>query len=200
MTKRLASGRHHLTRDEVAADQRRRLFKALAAVMVEKGYTNTTVEDLIKHAQVSRATFYQHFDSKQDCFMSGYARSQRLIIEFIMAVPEAGTTLQRFGVMLSKYLGYMAHDPATARLFLVEVYAAGPEAMQRRLELQQEFVVGVANIFKIHTQADRFACQALVAAISTLVTNALIAGDADAVRALDKPILEFAERVLGGSV
>lgn len=197
MTKRLTSGRHHLTRDEVAANQRQRHFKALAEVMGEKGYTDTTVEDLIKHAEVSRATFYKHFDSKQDCFMSGFARSQRLIIEFILAVPETGTTMQRFGLMLDEYLGYLAHDPDTARLFLVEVYAAGPEAMKRRLELQQEFVVGVAHIFKVSSEADRFACRALVAANSTLVTNALITGDADAVRGLNKPILGFAERVLG---
>ena len=49
MDERLSSGRHHLSPDEVAADQQKRLFKALAAVMGEKGYSDTTVGDLIKH-------------------------------------------------------------------------------------------------------------------------------------------------------
>lgn len=197
MAKRLASGRHQLTRDEVAAHQKQRLFKALGAVMGVKGYSNTTVDDLIKNAGVSRATFYQHFESKQDCFMAGYARMQAHVIGAILDAPTTGTSMQRFGVMLDKYLGFMALDPPTARLYLVEVYSAGPEAMRRRFELQQEFVSGVARLFNARSQTDRFACKALVAAISSLVTNALTDGCPEEILALKKPILMFAERALG---
>ncbi|MGB3351729.1 MAG: TetR/AcrR family transcriptional regulator [Mycobacterium sp.] len=197
MAERLASGRHHLTRDEVAANQKSRLLQALAEVMGKNGYSNTTVDDLIKHAKVSRSTFYQHFDSKQDCFMAGYERMQGLVIEFILTAPEAGTPMQRFATMLHKYLGFVASDPATARLYLLEVYAAGPEAMRRRLALQQDFVDGVARVFQARTKSDRFACQALVGSISTLVTHGLAADDAASILALEKPILGFAARALG---
>ena len=199
MVERLASGRHQLSREEVAAHQRQRLFKALAAVMTTSGYSNTTVDDVIKEAKVSRATFYQHFESKQDLFMAGYARMQRHVIDAIRTVPTTGTPMQNFAVMLDRYLGFIALDPATARLYLLEVYAAGPEAMRRRVELQQEFVAGVAQIFGARSDADRFACQALVAAISTLVINTLTGGDADAVVALRTPILEYTERVMGSA-
>lgn len=199
MVERLASGRHQLSREEVAAHQRQRLFKALAAVMTTNGYSNTTVDDVIKEAKVSRATFYQHFESKQDLFMAGYARMQRHVIDAIRTVPTTGTPMQNFAVMLDRYLGFIALDPSTARLYLLEVYAAGPEAMRRRVELQQEFVAGVAQIFGARSDADRFACQALVAAISTLVINTLTGGDADAVVALRTPILEYTERVMGSA-
>ena len=195
MAKRLASGRHQLTRDQVAAHQRQRLFKALGAVMGVKGYSNTTVEDLIRNAGVSRATFYQHFDSKQDCFMAGYANMQGYVIGAIGATT-TGTPMERFGIMLDRYLGFMAIDPPTARLYLVEVYSAGPEAMRRRFELQQEFVAGVVKVFKARSQADRFACKALVAAVSTLVTTALTDGRPEEILALKAPILKFAERAL----
>jgi TetR/AcrR family transcriptional regulator len=197
MAKRLASGRHQLTRDEVAAHQKRRLFAALGAVMGVKGYTATSVDDLIKHAGVSRATFYQHFDSKQDCFMAGYARMQAHVIDATLRTPAAGTPIQRFAIMLDRYLGFMAVDPPTARLYLVEVYSAGPEAMRRRFELQQEFVSGVAKLIRARSHADRFACTAFVAAISMLVTNALTDGRPEDILALKKPILTFAERALG---
>ena len=199
MAERLASGRHRLSRDEVAAHQQQRLFKALASVMGTKGYSNTSVDDLIKAAGVSRATFYQHFDSKQDCFMAGYSRMQRHVIDAILDSASTGTPMQRFGIMLDRYLGFMALDPPTARLYLVEVYAAGPDAMRRRLALQQEFVGGVARIFQARTKADRFACQALVAAVSTLVTAALIEGSSADIIALKKPILTFTERALGAA-
>ncbi len=197
MVERLASGRHQLSREEVAAHQKQRLFKALAAVMTADGYGNTTVDAVIKEAKVSRATFYQHFESKQDLFMSGYARMQRHVIDAIRSVPTTGTPMQNFAVMLDRYLGFIALDPPTARLYLLEVYAAGRDAMRRRVDLQQEFVAGVGQIFGAHSDADRFACQALVAAISTLVSNTLTGGDADAVLALRAPILEYTERVMG---
>ncbi|MDG4663734.1 TetR/AcrR family transcriptional regulator [Mycobacterium sp. 236(2023)] len=196
MAQQLASGRHRLSRDEVAANQKQRLFEALGVVMGTKGYSNTTVDDLIKHAGVSRATFYQHFESKQDIFMAGYAAMQGRAIGSIFKVPAAGTPMQRFGFMLHRYLGFMALDPPRARLYLLEVYAAGPDAMRKRMELQQEFVAGVAKVFKARSKADRFACQALVAAVSMLVTTALVDADSEAILALETPVLQFAERAL----
>ncbi|ORB28047.1 TetR/AcrR family transcriptional regulator [Mycolicibacterium parafortuitum] len=196
MAERLASGRHRLSRDEVTAHQKQRLFKALVAVMGTKGFNNTSVDDMIKHAGVSRATFYQHFDSKLDCFMAGFADMQRHAMTAIQAVPATGTPMERFGVMLHRYLGFMALDPRVARLYLLEVYAAGPEAIRRRAALQQEFVAGVGRVFKARSKADRFACQALVAAVSAMVTTALIDDNPDAILALEAPVLKFAERAL----
>ncbi|BBX18652.1 TetR family transcriptional regulator [Mycolicibacterium duvalii] len=196
MAERLASGRHRLSREQVAANQQQRLFKALTAVMGNKGYHSTTVDDLIKEAGVSKATFYQHFTSKQDCFMSAYARMQQHVIAAVQAVPKTGTTMERFTVMLDRYLGFLSLDPPTARLFLVEVYAAGPDAIRRRVELQQQFITGVATIFDARSKDDRFACQMLVAAISMLVTQALTDGDPDAITALKEPILGFTEKVM----
>lgn len=196
MDKRLSSGRHHLTRDEVTADQQKRLFKALAEVMGSKGYNNTTVSDLIKHARVSRATFYQQFESKQDCFMAGYARMQRNVLDGLESGPVSGTPMQRYRTMLCSYLGFLAADPPTARLYLVEVYAAGPDALRRRMQLQQDFVAGVEAVFSARSSAERFACRALVAAISMLVTGALAEGDPESILALEQPLVEFTERAL----
>ncbi|UXA18824.1 TetR/AcrR family transcriptional regulator [Mycobacterium sp. SMC-4] len=196
MAERLASGRHQLSRQEVAAHQKQRLFTALATVMAQNGYSHTTVDDLIKAAGVSKATFYQHFTSKQDCFMAAFARSQQRVVAAMHASPTTGTPMERFEVMLDRYLNFIALDPLRSRLFLVEVYAAGPEAMRRRVELQQEFVKAAAKVFNARSAADRFACQALVSAISALVTNALADGDAAAVTALKKPLLGFASKAM----
>jgi TetR/AcrR family transcriptional regulator len=195
MAERLASGRHSLTRDEVAANQKSRLYAALAEVMGEKGYSNTSVDDLIKHAKVSRATFYEHFDSKLDLFMCGYAGMQKHVVDAILSAPAEGTPMERFSVLLNKYLSVVAAHPPTARVYLLEVYAAGPDAMHHRIDLQQEFVAGVAKVFKARSKADKFACQALVAAISMLVSNALSTGGSAEVLALEKPVRQLAQRL-----
>lgn len=195
-TRQLPPGRHNLTREKVAEDQRTRIFKALTAAMAAKGYSATTVSDIIKGAGVSRQTFYEQFDSKQECFMASFALLQHLVVNRIVRAPASGEPMRRFGAMLEAYLGALAFDPETARIYLVEVYAAGPAAISRRQLLQQEFVEGVAAIFGARSQPDRFACQALVGAISALVTHALVDGGPDAVLALHQPLIELTERMM----
>src|ERR1700735_3161228 len=43
---------------------RRRIVAAARKVFVSKGYARATIEDITAAAGVSRATLYQHFDSK----------------------------------------------------------------------------------------------------------------------------------------
>jgi TetR/AcrR family transcriptional regulator len=194
--RQLPPGRHNLTREEVAADQRNRIFRALTSAMAAKGYAATTVADVIKGAGVSRQTFYEQFDSKQECFMASFAMQQQLVVDQISRTPASNSPMQRFATMLETYLGALASRPERARIYLVEVYAAGPEAISRRRVLQEQFVEGIAAIFDAQTPADRFACRALVGAISTLVTTALVDGGPDAVRGLHQPFVELAERMM----
>src|SRR3954451_610367 len=72
VAERLPRGPHGLTREEVAASQRGRLLLAMAGAAAEKGYAHTTVADVIAGAGVSRATFYEHFAGKEDCFVAAF--------------------------------------------------------------------------------------------------------------------------------
>jgi AcrR family transcriptional regulator len=49
---------------------RQALQGALIALIQEKGYEDLTVQDIIDRANVGRATFYAHFDSKEDLLVS----------------------------------------------------------------------------------------------------------------------------------
>ena len=49
-------------------DQRRRLLRAVGEVVAERGYSEVTVEQIVKRAHVSFKTFYKHYGSKQECF------------------------------------------------------------------------------------------------------------------------------------
>lgn len=195
-SKRLRPGRQHLSRDEVRSHQRERIFEGLESAMGAKGYAYTSVADIIKIAAVSRQTFYELFTSKQDCFLASYGRRQDAVIEAMMDAPAHGPPIRRFGVLLRNYLAVMSADPGLSRLYLVGVYTAGPEAMAKRLELQQAFVDGVAAIFDARSDQDLFMCRALVASISTMVTNALIEDDPQAVLDLYDPLVEMAKRLM----
>ena len=164
--------------------------------MPAKGYADTSVADIIKSAGVSRQTFYELFCSKQDCFLASYGRRQGAVIEVIAQTPTGTSPMDRFAALLRTYLAVMARDPALSRLYLIGVFTAGREALAKRLEMQQLFVDAVATGFGAHTEQDRFVCQALVAAISTLVTNALLDDDPQAVRDLHEPLVHVARQLM----
>ena len=199
---RLPRGRHGLSREEVAETQRRRMTDAMGTVMAEQGYADTSVADIIRLAGVSRETFYQQFRSKLDCFLAAFdAAAVELFAPIRAATPPRSATapplgpadrLARFDELLGAYLAGITAHPALAQVFLVEVYAAGPEALVRRMELQAQITEAVATRLGASNDRGRFACQALVAAISALVTPLIVAGDLEEILALREPVVDLA--------
>ncbi len=52
---------------------RRALHRALMELVLEKRYDKITVQEIIDHADVGRATFYAHFQDKDDLLVQGLA-------------------------------------------------------------------------------------------------------------------------------
>lgn len=194
---RLPRGRHSLSREQVVEAQRNRLMRAMAEVMAEQGYAATPVADVLRRAGISRETFYQQFSSKEDCFIAAYEMAANVILSGVgRDATSAGPPLERFERGLAAYLDALAAEPAFARLFLLEVYAAGDIALQHRAEVQRRFVDFLAAGLDAHDKQARFACEALVAAVSAMVTARLAARDIDGLRALREPITGLVRRAL----
>jgi AcrR family transcriptional regulator len=195
--RQLPRGRHRLTREEVFASQRGRMLEAMALAVGDKGYTGIAVADVVAGAGVSRETFYQHFADKEECFLAAYEMAVDTMRQ-AMADALAGRPsdpLARFDRALRAYLDLLSSEGAVARVFLVDVYAAGPRALERRREVQEDFVDVIAGIFAAKTAGDRFACEALVAAISSMVTVRVAAGEFDALPGLRLQLVELARRM-----
>ena len=94
--------------------------------------------------------------------------------------------------VLSAYFDAVASEPELARVFLVDAYGAGPRAIDRRVELQTRFVEVVAEVVGASGEQERFACEALVAAISSMVTVRVAAGRLDQLPELRAAIVELA--------
>jgi AcrR family transcriptional regulator len=60
-------------REDRRVQRTRELLRgALFALIREKGFEALTVQDIIDRANVGRATFYAHFDNKEDLLLSGF--------------------------------------------------------------------------------------------------------------------------------
>jgi AcrR family transcriptional regulator len=198
---RLPPGRHRLSRIEVAESQRHRLMLAMTNEVAERGYVATSVAGVTTRAGVSRESFYQQFGSKLDCFLACFDAAADRLFGPLRDRRSGGDghqvpPLARFDDLLGSYLQRLAAEPACAKVFLVEVYAAGPEAVRRRAARQATVAAGLAGVLGLAGEADRFACRALVAAVSALVTLPLVAGDVAGVLALRAPLVELAARLL----
>jgi AcrR family transcriptional regulator len=142
--RKLRPGRR-LPPDEVARNQRERLFAALVAVVAEKGYEATRVADLLELSGVSRSAFYEHFGDKEDCLLAA-------LDEFVGPTIGAIANVEAHSMPLGEEQTRLAFDavirliveqPATARMCFVEIYAAGPRAVEkidRTTDTFQDFV------------------------------------------------------------
>src|SRR5260370_16500098 len=55
-------------RDERIERRRRRIVEAALALFAGRGYTVTSVDDIVTRARVSKSAFYEFFESKEHCF------------------------------------------------------------------------------------------------------------------------------------
>ena len=167
-----------MTREEVADAQRRRLLEAMAEVVAERGYAKTSVTQVTKAARVSTETFYELFADKEACFLAAYVECVAEIQETMLTAlaTAEGDLRERFTTSLDAYFQLLDERRALARTFLVEVYAAGPAALERRAAQQESFVALLVGVLQAETDRERFACRALVATISTLLTTVVSTG------------------------
>lgn len=122
-----------MLRGAVIENQRQRLIRAVPVVVRDKGFVAMTVEDLAAEAGVSRKTFYENYHDKRECFLASYRQhAQELTVSVSSAAAMGADWEQRTRFALAALLRYLAQRPAIAYMALIEVMAAGREALAER--------------------------------------------------------------------
>lgn len=139
---RLPRGPHRLTREDVSASQRHRLAWAAIEVVAEVGYKPMTVAEIIGRAHVSRRTFYELFDNKDDCFAAGFELAMEIVESQLDSAIENAEVLKLPIVLyasLRGYLEFLASEPAVARALHVETLSGGPGLVEQRTRMEKVF-------------------------------------------------------------
>ncbi|HEX2097253.1 MAG TPA: TetR/AcrR family transcriptional regulator [Solirubrobacterales bacterium] len=120
-----------MTRDAVAADQRRRILQATADLVAEHGYQETTIEMIVRQAKVGYATFYKHFADKEAAFLSLLETAMNQTAERVEAAyaREEGPWPDRVGAALGSLFNEIVAHPNVAHVCLVDSLTAGKEAV-----------------------------------------------------------------------
>jgi AcrR family transcriptional regulator len=155
-------------------DHAERALRAFAIVVAEEGYVATTVEAVLQRAPMSATTFYAHFHGKDDAMLAAIDSACSQIIAAVLPAfrraPDWPTGVRAgYGALCN----FLASRPAFARLIAVEIYSAGPAAMERRNETLQPLEDMIGEGFEHRPGAPKLATEAITGGVFTLVNKRL---------------------------
>jgi AcrR family transcriptional regulator len=171
-----------LAREQARAGQRVRLAMAMIEAVDEDGYGATRVADVIARAGVSRKTFYELFDNKQDCLLATFdmisaEALRRLERAYHAASGWPGRVEAGIGALFASAL----ENPGALRLSLLEIPAVGPAGIERRersIERYKQFISDALEFAPGDGALSDVTLTAIVGGINRVLYRRVLRGDA----------------------
>ena len=195
-------GREKLPKEVLAEHQRARVLDAATAVFAKRGYQGTTVDHIVSAAGIGVGSFYSLFDGKRGCFLAAYDRiAEAGRARLAAALPQVAPWPDRLAACLRALLALVEEQPLAARIALVEVQAAGPEALarhERNIEEGAELLRGGRRHSELPTELPATLEFAIVGGLTWYLQQRVAAGRlSDAVSLLPEVLEIVAEPYLG---
>jgi AcrR family transcriptional regulator len=190
---RLPPGRHGLSRELVAENQRERLLNGVVEAVAEHGFNATTIGRITDAAKISRRTFYEYFRGKEDCFLAAYAMiDEHVRGAMLAAAAPTEPWPEQVRARLAALLEVLGRDLAVARFYLTEPLAAGGEIAARYRDAMQLLAETIRPESTLSEMDVEVRDQALMGGIATLIARRLNAGEPDRLRELLPDLVELA--------
>ena len=170
-----------------------------AHVFASVGYADATAEAIAREAGMSKATFYEHFDNKEDCIVALHDDATTAVLEAMRRTGDeyAGTDAAgRVRAVIHTFLEVLAAFPDEAQTLLVEIIGAGPRAMERRDRVFAEYASYIDAVnredaergaaVRLASLHDAFA---IVGAVIELASRQIRTGEPEDIRDLE-PVVE----------
>jgi AcrR family transcriptional regulator len=191
---KLPPGRHLIASDFVSQNQRERILLATAELAADRGYQKTTIELIAKTARVALVTFYEHFASKEECFLAAFDESVAAATEvFAQLLDPEDPWQEQISAGLEIFLEMVVKEQARAKLCIVEAQAAGAASLAR----YQAMLEGVAPKLREGREFNPRASRlpeglevAIAGGIAWLVHQRLLADDVENLKSLLPEMLQ----------
>ena len=178
-----------LRRDARVERRRRRVADAALASFAERGYSLTSVDEIVTRARVSKSAFYEFFESKEHCMREVLAQEGGSLISDVLTAAATGHDHhERLRLGITRFVTSCFERSHVARLLIVESVGLSAEVEGVRRELQAQFADAVAEEVRHAMSHDAFYAdkdpvvfgRAVVGAVSDAVGYFLTHPGADA--------------------
>lgn len=186
-----------MDREDVARNQRARLYGAMIESISQRGYQATTVAHVIGLAGVSRRAFYELFPNKEECFLATYdivvARARKRVLE--AWVGERGWA-NRLHAACKALLDDAAEHPNGPRLVLVDSLGIGPRCRERMQLASLTFERLVSSAFQVAPDGvgfPRLTSRGIVGGVRHVVSTRMLAHRERELYTLTDELLDWIE-------
>lgn len=184
------------TLEPVTSPKRERILEGMLEAVGSHGYDGTSVRTVLDMTGLYRQAFYDNFPDKDACYLEafdfGVGRLESTVLE---AVGQEQTWQGRLRAGLGATLDAFDADPTTGRALVVEVHAAGPEALEKRAKVMKriaDFVDAARDASGGDESPPPIAPEGIVAGIHAIVHARLATGANDGFRELLPEFMYFA--------
>lgn len=191
---KLPPGRHLIPSDFVSQNQRERMLLATTELVAERGYQKTTIELIAKTSKVALVTFYEHFSSKEECFLAAFDESLAAAKEVFAELLDAEAPWQeQISSGLEILLEMVVREQARAKLCIVEAQAAGSASLARYQAMLEGVAPKLREGREFNPRASRLPDGlevAIAGGIAWLVHQRLVNDDVEDLKALLPEMLQ----------
>ncbi len=169
---------------------------AVAELTSEQGYEATKISDIVRQAKVARKTLYDNFTGKEEVFLTAFDAARDEALERVQAsCSEAEADWRdRVEAGLGAFLGYVAEQPAVARMCMIEALSATPATTQRYEEALQAFVDLAREALPRDGRMPETIDETLVGGVAWIVYRKLRSGEGSKAEELLPELAEFLRR------
>lgn len=139
--------------------------------IIEKGFNDTVVADVVKRARVSRRTFYEEFSDRADCFLELCDRSTAVALDIIEEAADPALPFpEQVQGAIDAYFAFMELDAKLTRSMLFETHGLGERGLAAHREIHHRFTD------QLYRLAERSRAEnPTIAPISYAVASAVVA-------------------------
>jgi AcrR family transcriptional regulator len=179
----------------LAAEQtpRARILQAMVEISCERGFIRASVSAVSRQAGVSTRTFYDHFNSLEDCFLAVIDEgAQRALEVMLQAFAKETSWLDALRSALAALLVLFDTEPARTRVWHLESLAAGGWALERRIQCLDVLRTAILREWSTAPESPgvTVAAEGAMAAVLGVLNTRLLQGP-------DAPLLEALGPLMG---
>lgn len=123
------------------------MLEGMALTIAKHGYRGATITEVVRHAKVSKRTFYEEFGDKESCFLELYDQT-RLVLEGLIVEASKSSANWREQIRMGTHAYYsaLAAEPRLTQAFFIEIATLSERATKARREAFDHFAALLVEI------------------------------------------------------